>query len=153
MYKVHSKCFILWTILTDAASRVYSISSTCKTLVAFGGMMKCSPPRFGAWMEMMFGISGCAWFSCPRHAQHHTELNHVPFSVSYLTPQEFLPLVRPDFNQTKLTYLWTKFLHHVTEKFVKLFALNVAIICRRKETKEKVKRSNDLHFYFITNNQ
>lgn len=34
----------------------------------------------------------------------------------------------------KLTYLWTQLLHHVTEKVIKLFALNVAIICSNKKS-------------------
>lgn len=40
--------------------------------------------------------------------------------------------VMDKFIQTKLTYLMTQFLHHVNEKVIKLFALNVAIICQRK---------------------
>lgn len=34
----------------------------------------------------------------------------------------------------KLTYLWTQSLHHVTEKVIQLFVLNVAIICWIKKT-------------------
>lgn len=33
-------------------------------------------------------------------------------------------------SQILLTYLWAQSLHHVTEKVIQLFALNVAIICQ-----------------------
>ena len=45
--------------------------------------------------------------------------------------------VQDEFIQTKVTHLWTESLHHVTEKFIKLFALNVAVICQRIKKKKK----------------
>lgn len=59
-------------------------------------------------------------FSCPWHAVHDTVLNSV--------------FIATQFNLSKqmLTYLWTQSLHHVTEKFIKLFVLNVAIILQTK---------------------
>lgn len=47
--------------------------------------------------------------------------------------------VQDELIQTKVTHLWTESLHHVTEKFIKLFAFNIAIICQRIKKMKVVK--------------
>ena len=61
--------------------------------------------------------------------------------------------VQDEFIQTKVTHLWTESLHHVTEKFIKLFAFNVAVICQRIKKKKNESCASPWVVYLVKKNR